>query len=171
MKGKVVVGVPEQEAAVAQPGEVERVRDQRHDMRDMPLFTEDHHGLAPLDRRPDVFRQEGVGKALIDVGYLVVLAVVDTHGVISADPLAPAMQPEPAIERTFVRREGRITDKEQVGVEAALRQRPRQFLDANAEPAGLRVDIRAFEGQQNEGCLVRFEHQATAAPSSCSAYR
>ena len=90
---EMVVGVPEQQATIAQPGEVERIRDQRHGVSDVPFLAQDDHCVSPRDRRLDEVFDHGVGKAAVEVRHLVVLAVVDAHRMVAADPLTPAMQP------------------------------------------------------------------------------
>src|SRR5207245_6700691 len=100
---------------------------------------------------------------------LVILAVVDADRVIAADPLTPAMQPQTAIECALIGGELRIADKEEVRLEATLRQRPRQLFDPNAEAARLRVLVRALEGEQHEGGLFRLQHQETPTRTSPSA--
>src|SRR5438309_6040642 len=162
----MIVRVPQQQAAVAEPGEVERVRDQRHGVRDVPLLAQHHHRVAAVDGRPDEVLDQRVRQAAVEIRHLVVFAVVDPDRVVAADPLAPAVQPELAVERALVRREGGITNEEQVRLEATLGQRPRQLFDADSEPTSLRVDVRALEGEDDEGRLLGLEHQATRSATS-----
>ena len=149
----MIVRVPEQQAPVAQPGVIERVGDQCHGVGDMPLFTENDDGVAARDRRLDEIVDQRIRKAAIEVRHLVVLAVVDPHRVIAADPLAPAMDEEPLVQHGFIRREGGIAHKKQVCLIAALGQRTGELLHPDPQPAGLGVDVGAFEGKQDEGGL------------------
>src|SRR2546423_1633283 len=135
-------------------------------MRDVPLLAQHHHRIAALDGGPDEVFDQRVGQAAVEIRHLVVLAVVDANRVEAADPLTPAMQPELAVECALVRREGGIPNEEQVRLEATLGQRPRQLFDADPEPTSLRVDVRAFEGEDDEGRLFGLEHQATRSPTS-----
>src|SRR5207248_11759946 len=96
-----------------------------------------------------------------EVRDFVIFAVVNADRVIAADPLTPAMQPQPAVERALVGGKLRVADEEEARLEASLGQRPRQFFYANAQPARLRVLVGALEGKQAEGRLIRPEHQET----------
>src|SRR5207253_4858779 len=169
VKREMIVRIPEQQAAVAQASEIERVGDERHGVGDMPLLTEHDDGVAAGDRRLDVIRNQRIRKAAVEVRHLVVLAVVDPHRVIPADPLAPAMDEEPPVQRAFIRRQAGVAHEEQVGLIAALGEGAGEFLHPHPQPAGLGVDIGALEGQQDEGGLERLQHQETRVPSSCRA--
>ena len=149
----MIVRIPEQQAPVAQPGEIEGIRDERHGVGDMPLLTQDHDGVAAGDRRLDEVGDQGVREAAVEVRNLVVLAVVDSHRVVTADPLAPSMEGEPPVRHRFIRREVGIAHEEQVGLIAALGQGPGEFLHPHPQPAGLGVDVGALEGEEDEGRL------------------
>src|SRR5205823_13876938 len=130
------------------------------------LLAKHDHRLAALDRRPDVVLDQRVRKAAVEVRDFVILAVVDADRMMAADPLTPAMEPQAAVERALIGGKLRVADEEEVRLEAALGQRPREFFDANAQSARLRVLVGALEGKEDEGGLIRLEHQETLTGKS-----
>src|SRR6202011_3696053 len=166
----VIVRIPEQQASLAQSGEIESIRDQAHRMGQVPFLTEHDHRVPARYRRLDVILDGRVRQAAIEVRDLVVLTVVHADRVIAADPLTPAMQPQASVERALIRRQLGVADKEEVRLKATLGQRPRQLFDPNPEAARLRIFVGALEGEEDEGGLLRLEHQESLTRNSSSAY-
>ena len=76
------------------------------------------------------------------------LAIVDAARVVSADPLAPAVQME--VAPGLVPRERGVSDEPEVGLTAQRGQALGQTLDAGRQPAGPRVRIETLEGEDVE---------------------
>src|SRR5438270_3639219 len=111
-------------------------------MGEVPLLTEYHDRVAAGYGRLDVVLDQRVRQAAVEVGDLVVLAIVDADRMIAADPLAPAMQPQAPVKRALIGRQGGVAHEEEMGLIASLGQRPRQLLYPHPEAARLRVLIR-----------------------------
>ena len=128
VEAESVVGVPENHGAVPQPAVEECLRDQAHGVGGVPLLAQDHHQLAGPRRWLDQVVDQVRGQAAVPVDDLDVLAVVDAAPVRARQPLAPAMQPQAAIEGLLLGRQVRIAQEEEMGLVARRRQRAAKLL-------------------------------------------
>ena len=155
VEGHVVVGVPEQDGRVANAQEMQRVAEPGKGVGGVPFLGNDRHAPPGAEGRLD--------NGLRDKGWHRILVVMNLRDLVGigafrmggADPLAPAMEMQPAVLARFRAGQARIADEDQVRVEAVLGQRSGELGDAHAQSAGLRVGlVWSFEGQEDElgGC-------------------
>src|SRR5229473_6303824 len=154
-----VVGVPQDHDAIAKAAVVQRIRNEVHRPRRVPLLTHDHDVVAGLDRRPDHGVDEALRETRVPVADLLLLAVVDTAAMAPRDPLAPAPIDEPARLMALLPRQVGIATEIEVGLVAELGQRSGQALHADAEATGLAVHVGTLEAEDHEdGALGLEDH-------------
>jgi hypothetical protein len=72
-----------------------------------------------------------------------------------ADPLAPAIQLEAALQLLFLAGKIRAADEDQMSLKSHGGQKVSQVRNAHTQTACLRVWIGSFEGQEYEFNLIR----------------
>src|SRR5262249_25076434 len=91
-------------------------------------------------------------------------ARVDAFEVVGADPLAPAVEGERAVDLDSG--EARVADEDQMDGVTRIGQRPADLGDAHAQASGTGVGVWSFERQNDERRAVR--SQQVSAHVECS---
>src|SRR5262249_29300203 len=86
----------------------------------MPFFSQHYCGAAALEMGQEHLLQQKRRQRRGKVNLLGFFPIIDASGMIAADPLAPAVQPE--LLTHFVACQVRVTHKPQMGLEVALSQ-------------------------------------------------
>lgn len=141
-----VVRSPEDRHDVAKAASSEEPVEVEHTVHRVPFLGEDDHWLASCAGGGEVLLDEPGWQGSGEVIRLAGLAIVDARGVISAEPLAPAMEGQAALY--LLPWELRVADEPEVRGETLLGERGRHSGDARGDSSGAGVGIRTFEGEE-----------------------